>query len=615
MFGKWLFLMLLLLCMFFIKNATYGLQSTEHWQCSIPDEKSIYDSISSQRRSNFDGVGYNASWLHNNLTFVSCFQRGLIQIPVGLRHDIQSLDMRRNSIAFITKNDFLNYQKLVAIQLQQNCFTINIYRRNIPSCSYNTMTIENGSFSYLKHLKYLDLSENNIKTLPLELPKSLLVLNCDLTTMLEPLDSDQVVYLESLQTIFLSQNCIEAALATLCQGNFSLDNLTFPNTLSRLDISYNNLKRVSHWLFNSSLLGLNLAGNPIHRIEIDDFRNCPNLTWLDISWTSKFDKIPMIIEKGAFDHLTRLVVLELSGNMLHTLPDFTSHPKPHLQGLGISFNCLNLTANVTHDPIRGISTLPSLIGLDLVGNTFCDNTSYPIKKRISKPRLSEAFANIINLTRLSFEGFTQFLPSYQEIFWDLSYGYQYNYVDTESVRVLKNLPKLETISFALSGIRQIDITAFCNIRNLYKLDFGLNEIRNLSINEPHQRMKRDNHLTHNRKVNTRKIHYYLQIADKNRREKYLADVASYNYIFLHRNFISEIPQHAFKCFTTISYVDLSYNQISYIQKDPFSNMKQLEILDLQFNPIRYIYSDSNSFAKLSVLKLNYSVYQGEFTLQ
>ena len=596
-----------------LRSSTVALLPIKHWQCSLPQNKSIYDCITSDRRAELDAIGFNPSWLKENVSFVSCSERGFTHIPSGLRRDVQSLDLRRNSIYFIKTYDFIDYKNLVAIMLQQNCFSENIGHQNIPLCSYGTFQIEEGSFSYLSKLKYLDLSENNIKTIPLKLPKSLMVLNCEWAN-LKPQYAATFMHLISLETILLSQNCIGAALPTLCKGNFSVDNLSFPEALSHMDISYNNLKRVPHWLFGSSLLGLNLAGNPIHCVERNDFSSCPNLTRLTISWTSKFDKIPLTIMKGAFDNLTQLVVLDLSGNMLQTLPGFATNPKPFLLGIGLAFNCLNITSSLIHDPISVLSSSP-LIGLDLTGNTFCDNTSYPIRKRIPKLKLSDAFANLTDLKTLRFEGYTTLtFPTNQEMFWDLSYGFQYDYVDAESIRVLKDLPNLTKLSLALSGIRFVDMSAFCSLQHLTTLDLGVNEIRSLSINAFYKRMKRDEHSYSRLVSGTNEIDSLKKI--KLRRKQYMDDIATHNIVNLHRNLISEIAPHTFTCFTNTSYLDLSYNQIGYIQNDTFASMKQLEILDLQFNPIRYIHSESmKSFSKLNTIMLNCSTYQGEFTLQ
>ena len=591
---------------------TSALQPIEHWQCSLPRNKSIYDSLSLNRRAEFDEIGYYASWLKENISFVSCYQRGFTHVPGGLRRDVQSLDLRRNSIYYIKKYDLFEYKNLVSIKLQQNCFSDNIARQKVPSCFYNTFQIEDGSFSYLSKLKYLDLSENNIKTIPLRLPKSLMVLNCELTILKPPHGSD-FTHLKSLETVMFGQNCIGAALLTLCRGNFSVDNLSFPKSLSHMDISYNNLKRVPHWLFGSSLLGLSLQGNPIHLVRPNDFKNCPNLKQLVLSWTAKFDKIPLTIMKGAFDNLTQLVVLHLSGNMLQTLPDFASYPKPFLSGLGLAFNCLNITSNLPNNPISVLSSSP-LIGLGLTGNTFCENTSYPIKKRIRKLNLSNAFANLTHLRTLRFDGLTALVfPTYQEMFWDLSYGLQYDYVDAESIRVLKDLQNLTTISLALSGIKFIDMSAFCMLQNLTSLDLGLNEIKSLSINDSCKRMKREVRSAIHANTTRDNPNIWLQVK---RRKGYLVGKFNYNFLILHRNALTEISRLDFRCFATTSYLDLSYNHISYIQNDTFAYMKQLEILDLQFNPIRYLHSESTkSFAKLNTLMLNYSTYQGEFTLQ
>ena len=475
-------------------------------------------------------------------------------------------------------------------------------QHTVPLCSTKSLQIESDSFSYLSKLKYLDLSNNNIKSLPLKLPQNIRVLSF-IATLLGNLHTSDFQNLLFLETILLGNNCNEAALSELCNNNFSIENLTFSSkTFSHLGIPYNNLTEVPHWLLSPSLLGLNLQGNPIHLIRSNDFQTCPNLTRLTLSWTSKFDKIPLTIMKGAFDNLNKLVVLELAGNMLKQLPNFSLHHKPHLLGLGLAFNCLKMSV---HDP-SNISTAP-LIGLQLNGNTFCDNKIYPSKTRIHKLRLRDAFSKMTELISLDYGAFTAISLPLQAMFWDLSYGYQYDIVDEESIRVLKDLSKLRKLSLALNGIRFVDMSAFC-LLNLTFLDLGINQIERLSFETSQPlRMKRNIENRFDERMLTMLMHHH---------KHYLSDTSKHSFLLLHRNAITRIPIDAFKCFTTISYLDLSYNQINYINNYTFMHMKQLEVLDLQFNPIRRIHPDSTkSLAKLSTLSLNYTTFQKDFTLR
>ena len=193
------------------------------------------------------------------------------------------------------------------------------------------------------------------------------------------------------------------------------------------------------------------------------------------------------------------------------------------------------------------------------------------------------------------------------MFWDLSYGYQYDIVDEESIRVLKDLSKLRKLSLALNGIRFVDMSAFC-LLNLTFLDLGINQIERLSFETSQPlRMKRNiENKFDERMLTMLKLHH----------KHYLSDTSKHSFLLLNRNAITQIPIDAFKCFTTISYLDLSYNQINYIDNNTFMHMKQLEVLDLQFNPIRRIHDDSTkSLAKLSTLSLNYTTFQKDFTLR
>ena len=576
-----------------------------HQQCKEPSESlSLYDIASVYTQSHFEAVGYS-DWMVEKVMYISCQKKGLTAIPKGLDKGVKILDLRKNSITHIKNNDFSEYTELIAILLQQNCFPANIYRTDVPPCTADFIKIDSRAFADIHNLTHLDLSDNNVKSVPENLPSSLKFLGIDLTE-LGPLNTTNMKQLHELQIVLFGRNCIEIAGSSLCKGNFSIEGFNFSSrNLSYLDLLFNNLKTVPSWLFTHTLVGINLQGNPIHTIGSNDFIACPHIKYLILSWTSKFDKQKMTIMHDAFTHLRDLMYLDLSGNMLTTLPDFSSNPK--LSSIGLVYNCLQMSAkNPTY-----LTSLP-LTKLEIFGNTFCDNSSYPTKTRIPIFELGDAFRNFTQLKTLKFEGYTSLTtPTVQEMFWILSYGFQYDYVGKNSLKALEKLPNLKQLSLSLSGIKYIDLSIFCNL-NLSMLDLGINEIKHISENiSVQKRWKRKAGPI--QQPNSLKTLQYFSRIHKN----YVHDLTNKhsNMLILNRNALTALPNHAFKCFPVTNYLDLSYNQINYIPNDTFADMKQLETLNLRYNPIRQIYpATQNGLAKLSTLKLNYSSFQGDFTL-
>ena len=590
-------------------SASDQLHSYGHWQCSLPHHKSLYEVVSAYVQSHFHAIGF-APWMTKKRLYISCYQRGLIEIPKGLDRRVKILDLQRNSITYIKSNAFLEYKQLEAILLQQNCFSANIYRINVPACSQPFIEIEPDAFGGLSNLNHLDLSDNKVISVPQNLPRSLKVFASDLTE-LGQLNTSHVRNLVNLQIALIGRNCIQPGITDICKRNFSINNFNFSSeTLLYLDLPFDNLTVVPKWLFTRSLVGINLQGNPIHVVQSDDFNAWPQIKFLIISWTSKFNNKRMTIMNGAFDNLPELVYIDLSGNMLTAMPDFTSHKK--LSSIGFDYNCLK---NKTHNPTN-LSSLP-LTKLEMFGNTFCTDEIYPIKTRMPTFKLGNVFLNLTKLITLKFGGFTSVtMPTIQEMYWVLSYGYNYEYVTENSLKVLQKLPNLQQLSLTLSGIRSIDMSMFCKF-NLTLLDLGINEINKLSVNEDVQKsLKNGTETIQNTHVHSHSHKHLIHMSQFH--TKYIETLSDQNsnMLILHRNALTTLENDAFKCFSKTTYLDLSYNEINYIPSGTFAYMTQLEKLNLQFNPIRQIYPETqNGLAKLSSLKLNYTTFQGDFTLQ
>ena len=584
-----------------------GLRSYGHWQCKLSQNKSLHDVVSNFMQWHFQITGFSP-WMLDKRIYISCMRRGLSMVPSGLNSRVQILNLQENTITHIRRNDFLTYKNLEAIILRKNCLSANIHRSAIPYCSQNRITIGLGAFSELSNLIYLDLSDNNVKTVPENLPNSLKILLMD-STQLGQLKAPEVKNLENLQFVFLGSNCIRPpAMSILCNNNFSIENVKFSSrNLSFLDLSSDNLSEIPQWLFTPNLVGIGLQFNPIHVVRRTAFSTCPNIKYLDLSWTSHFDKIPMVIKPGAFDNLTQLIQLDLSGNMLSTLPDFSLLSK--IRSIELDCNCLKLSAF----NLIAISALP-LTHLVINGNTYCrpeSNDSYPNKRRIQTLQLGDAFLNLTNLETLELGKFFYYTDpkdstNIERVHRALAYGYQYNYVSKESLQVLQKLPNLKTLSLAFSGIKSIDMSMFCNF-NVRYLDLSANEIQNLlEISSVFKRSTR-------KKYNFLKSPEYLLYSPQLYKQNLIKQYS--NSLLLSRNALSSLPNDAFKCFSETTYLDLSLNHISYIQRAIFEHMSKLQILNLQFNPIRQIYSDpKKGLSKLNTLMLNYSSYQGDFTL-
>ena len=546
-------------------------RSIGRWQCSLMKKKSIYDSIVSFQQIYLDEMGRSA-WMTEKKNYISCYQKGLLQVPQGLNRKVEILDLQRNAIYVIRKKDFESYQFLEAVLLRENCITNYMFNvPNIPTCPFDYLQIEEGAFSMLSNLIYLDISSNNIEVFPPNLPESLLVLHADYLSI-KPVTYKDLQQLESLEMIRLGRNCITGALKYLCKGQFSVDNLRFSSThLAFLDLCFNNLSTIPTWLLTQNLTTLDLQGNPIHYVYSDDFKNCANLKRLVLSWTSKFDRIPLNISKFALQDLSHLTYLDISGNMLSALPRISAN----LSDIGLGYNCLR---NWTTNPVGLASS--QLTAVELLGNTFCDAELYPMKPRTAKFALGKAFQSFTKLESIMFGGHSSksHLVS-QLLFWEMSYGQTYSTL--ESLKSLRNFSNLNRLSFAVMGIEIVDMSAFCGL-NLTLLDLGINEIKTL--------LPGNQSVVAHQSVSTQRFA-----------------------LILARNSISELPSDVFRCFGEVTELDLSYNSINSLFGGVFRFMNKLVTLDLQFNPIKSFHADCQ-LVPLQILWLNYTTYQGEFTL-
>jgi len=593
-----------------------AMRNYQQWQCSLPTQESIF-SVVAQNLEAFQ-LYDNRSWLMKKRKYVSCFQKGLKVIPAGIATDVEILNLSQNSITRIWKADFKTYPSLVAISILNNCIEIDFHHANIPRCtSLSEFSIEAGTFLHLKNLKYLALSGNVMQHLPEQLPNSILVLFASFSS-LKPINKKEMDYLDALEIISLSTNCITGDLKHLCRGNFTINESIFaaPN-LKYLDLSYNNFKQIPSYLFQQSLLGIKLRGNPFHQVPNNSFLNATNVIYLNMAWTCQYvgHMQPLFIEKSALDPLLNLTTLDLSGNMITSLPDGFLSKNLKLVALNLELNCL---INIEINPIV-LPQLPLLKVLYLAGNSFCNHTLYPNKPLIPKLETGKAYLNFRNLTTLALgrdDGIpgSPFSATFSYLYF--LFGVKFDEVASNSLNTLKELP-IRQISFVGCEVRILNTSSFSGF-NLTYLDLSSNHIGESSIYD-----NNDTSLIEQGNPYAAAAQYLLSKANDIKYYSYYSNTISSKSVnidenvsvMMSKNGITNLKEYPLHYFRLATHIDLSHNHITYISSNMFQHLQLLQVLNLEFNPIRRIHPAALLYlVNLFDLKLNISSFQEDITL-
>ena len=588
--------------------------SLDDWRCDqIKNSKNLYSLVGRYMQSMFDIMG-NSSWITEPKPFISCFRKGLTEVPRALNTNVTILELSQNSITKIRRNDFVAYKSLIAIMIVENCAEAYIYNTEVQSpCKSRYLDISSNAFKSLSNLKYLDLSGNLMKDIPANLSKNLVVLDIFFST-LGRLKSSHIKDLTSLQILILSANCFGASSKIFCKQNFSIENFSLSSSnLSYLDLSFNNLSKIPSKLLKNSLLGLNLRGNPIHSFSRNDFKNCTNLTHLYISWTAKYDFMRLNIHPHALIDLHNLKHLDLSGNMLRNWSKHILPQNSQLQTLNLAFNCFNKTVQ---NP-DFLPPLDNLTMLDLSSNTFCSSQYYPSRPIINKMKLGIAFLKFRNLEVLRLG----MMNKLNEQTWSsedvVANGVKFDTVDNKSLTVLRYLTKLHTLEMVLIGIRNLSTDAFKGLENLRNLKLQYNH-----IGEPPMRNDSQQNVSQKHSFQSSRLVFdsFLMFPVFLYRHQLSPECSqrsdrNQSLLVLSRNAISDLDKFPLKYFPMTTKLDLSNNRINYISADTFKDLKKLIEVNLKFNPIRFIHWYAlDNVPHLKHFMLYFTAYQEQFNL-
>ncbi|XP_042190009.1 toll-like receptor 8 [Callorhinchus milii] len=277
----------------------------------------------------------------------------LCTVPKKLPTGLKVLGLNGNHILSITKENLHSLTNLEKLFMNQNCYYLN-------PC-WSSISLERGTFSSVNKLEVLKLGENNLTSIPQNLPRSLksLYLHGNRIQTIHRGEFGELVHLETLD---LNGNCPRCYNAEYpckpCPGDGSIQINSY---------AFEQLRKISK---------LNLSNNSINRIHSSWFQNMTNLKVLHL--VRNF--LLLDIASGDFlNYLPRLEVLDLSYN--YQLKAYEKY--------------LNLS--------RNFSKLVSLKKLYIKGYVFKDLTREDLKPLFSLQNLTQLnlgtnFIKQVNLT-------------------------------------------------------------------------------------------------------------------------------------------------------------------------------------------------------------------------
>ncbi|KFO19280.1 toll-like receptor 8 [Fukomys damarensis] len=492
---------------------------------------------------------------HNASVIAECNHRRLQEVPKTVGRNVTDLDLSDNFITHITNESFQGLQKLTRINLNHNAN--QQHQDENPSINKSGMNITDGAFLSLKNLKELLLEDNQLYKIPTGLPESLREFSL-IQNNIVLVTKKNTLELGNLEKFYLSWNCYFACNKTFEVKDGAFEKLT---NLKELSLSFNNLYRVPPKL-PSSLVTLYLSNAKIQTIGQEDFKGLENLLSLDLSgncprcFNAPFPCTPceggasLKIHPNAFQHLTKLLFLNLSSTSLQTVNSIWFDNMTSLKALHLEFNYL-----VKEIASGGFLTkLPNLEKLDLSFN-------YVKTEYFQYINLSVNFSKLEKLEALHLR------------------GYVFQKLRREDFQPLMGLPHLKTINLGVNFIKQIDFKIFKRFPSLKVIYLSENRISPV-VDDTRQNCINGSPLqNHNRKPRSPDSEFDP-----------------------HSNFYH--PTHPLmkpQCTSYGKALDLSLNSIFFIGRKQFEDFHDIVCLNLSSNGNAQVFNGSE-FASVSQVK-------------
>ncbi|CAD6228677.1 GSCOCG00006494001-RA-CDS [Cotesia congregata] len=504
--------------------------------------------------------------------------------------NLVSLAMTRNLVREIPPRMFLNFDKLISIEMSGNMLS----------------SLAQQTFVGLEDtLLNLDLSNNRLVSIaPLAL-KNLLSLNLA-SNHLKRLTPDTFANLSKLKYLNISENPLYGGFPPV-----------FPSSLVTLDASRTGLKILPTVLLLNldSLAKLHLAYNHLQELGEGTFQHLYNLTHIDLS-----NNIIERIDNGAFVGLINLYELNLKGNRLTNFAGESFNTGTGLQIIDLSDNAISYispTAFVIHPRLRilklngnrfarfpseFIKPLQFLEMIDLSENALKNIGEFAFSQMTRLRELDLSNNKIESVDELAFHNSTQLQ------FIDLSN----NVIDSLSERTMEGVVRIELLNLRNNKLTTLPDTIFdpSRIKIVEKIDLADNKFAEIPIRALQRQSMTLNYLNMARNkmsaVFTQEIIGSLKDLDlsqnplsENAIKSILGEakiLRSLNLAYTKIKSISRLETPFLKS------LNLSGNNLSEVRPSALERATLLETLDLSNNNIEDFASLGNTYKALPVLR-------------
>ncbi|XP_015423787.1 PREDICTED: toll-like receptor 9 [Myotis davidii] len=520
--------------------------------------------------------------------YINCEWLFLLSVPhfsaSSPRENITKLSLSCNRIRHLHNSDFAHLPGLRWLNLKWNC----------PPSSLSIMhwachmTIEPHTFLAVPTLEELNLSYNNITTVP-ALPHSLRTLSLSRTNILV-IDAASFRGLHALTHLYMDGNCYYQnpcgrAVQVAPGALLGLHNLT------HLSLKYNNLTAVPRDL-PPGLHNLLLSYNRIVSLGPADLANFTALRVLDVGGNCRrcdHARNPCVecppgfpqLHPDTFSSLSHLEGLVLKDSSLSSLDT------RWFRGLG-NLSVLDLSENFLYDCIQNTTAFQGLRKLRKLYLSF----NYHKGVSYAHMTLAPSFGRLRALEVLDMTGI---------FFRELS---------ESTLRPLARLPVLQTLKLQMNFINWAQLSVFQAYPSLRQVDLSNNRISGpLGSNASTWEVGAGG-------ANWRPAgHLAPDPRDAPSSEDFMLNCKNLSFTLdLSRNNLVTIEPEMFAGLSRLQCLRLSYNSISQVNGSQFVLLTSLQVLDLSYNKLDLYHG--RSFTELPCLRaLDLSYNSQAFTMQ
>lgn len=543
-----------------------------------------------------------------NITLVNL--KGLTYLDLSYNHLTKLIGYEINRIQNV---EVINASHNMIESVENNCFIQSLKVRKID-LSFNVIKskIDSKIFKSNVELEYVDLYNNHINILEDDCFKynNLTFLNLEKNNITGIISSKTFTGLKNITKLDLSQQNITVlknksfeAMISLNHLNLSrnliyeIENSTFINsTIFILDLSFNNVTEIYFVKENlANLTELYLNNNKITYIESGLFKKQTSLKKLDLS-ENEITKIepnalPLAslqylnildnrlvgnIETKMFSPAKFLRFLDLSNYNLSNINQLAFIDMPVLARLNLSHNAIEV---IDTDNFRNMSNMYSL---DLSFNKL---EKLQFNNSIIT-NLKSAYLNNNKLANIS----GVFSESCKLLYLDLSHNGLYDFSNGNA----KIFPELQVLHLSYNNIEHFNSDDTNTLTNLVDLRLSSNKISNINLSYYKNLLVVDLSINNIASINNSFFENidFLQSLDLSHNK--LSDLAPGTFqtmrnlklLNLSSNYISKLRYGALKGLHKTELLDLSNNEIESLDVHVFHECTELKTLIIDYNRIK-----------------------------